>query len=99
MFGRKPKLPIDVTFKLHRHEKQLSIKLMKDLQERLAEAYQLATKAAEKARAKQKEGYDTKIRGVIITSGDRVLEKKAAFDGKQTSRQMETGTLHCCQPG
>ena len=55
---------------------------MKDLQDRLAEAYQLATKAAEKARATQKDGYNLKIRGGTIPPGYRVLVKIVAFDWK-----------------
>jgi hypothetical protein len=46
-----------------------------DLKDRLSQAYHLATEAAQKAREKQKEGYDIRIRGAVIKPGDRVLVK------------------------
>jgi predicted DNA binding CopG/RHH family protein len=46
------------------------------------QAYYLATEAAQKARQKQKEGYDIRIRGAAIKPGDRVLVKVVSFDGK-----------------
>jgi hypothetical protein len=38
--------------------------------------------AAQKAREKQKEGYDIRIRGAVIKPGERVLVKVVSFDGK-----------------
>jgi hypothetical protein len=44
--------------------------------------FHLATEAAQKAREKQKEGCDIRIRGAVIKPGDRVLVKVVSFDGK-----------------
>lgn len=82
MFGRNPRLPIDVTLGLRVNEKQPNSKCIAELKDSLTQAYQLAKESAEKARQKQKGGYDTKIRGAIVKPGDRVLVKKLAFDGK-----------------
>lgn len=82
MFGRNPRLPIDVTLGLRIDEQQPSSKCIAELRDHLSQAYQLATEAAEKARQKQKEGYDVKIRGAVIKPGDRVLVKTVVFDGK-----------------
>lgn len=50
--------------------------------DRLSQAYHLATEAGQKARQKQKEGYNIKIRGAAIKQGDRVLVKVVSFGGK-----------------
>ena len=82
MFGRNPRLPIGVTLGLHVEEQQPSSKSISDLKDRLSQAYHLATEAAHKAREKQKEGYNIRIRDAAITPGDRVLVKVESFDGK-----------------
>jgi hypothetical protein len=63
-------------------EQQPSSKCISDLKDRLSQAYHLATEAAQKAREKQKEGYNIRIRGAVIKPGDRVLVKIVSFDGK-----------------
>ena len=66
------------------HEEQHpSSKCISDLRDRLSQVYDLATEAAQKARQKQKEGYDIKIRGAVIKQGDGVLLKVVSFDGRQ----------------
>jgi hypothetical protein len=71
MLGRNPRLPIDVTLGLHVKEQQPSSKCISNLKDRLSQAYHLATEAAQKAREKQKEGYDIRIRVKVVS-----------FDGK-----------------
>lgn len=63
-------------------EQQPSSKCISDLRDRLSQAYHLATEAGQKARQKQKEGYNIKIRGAAIKQGDRVLVKVVSFGGK-----------------
>ena len=66
------------------HEEQHpSSKCISDLRDRLSQVYHLATEAAQKARQKQKKGYDIKIRGAVIKQGDGVLVKVVSFDGRQ----------------
>ncbi|VDI30104.1 Hypothetical predicted protein [Mytilus galloprovincialis] len=46
-------------------------------------AYTVASEASKKSQLRQKEGYDTKVRGATIQKGDRVLVKIVAFgEGK-----------------
>lgn len=82
MFGRNPRLPIDVVFGLRKDDFEPSTNYIKELKERLSKAYQLAEEAAKKARVKQKQMYDTKIRGANISIGNTVLVRILAFDGK-----------------
>ena len=82
MLGRNPRLPIDFAFSLRAEDRQPSTKYVQELCERLAKAYQLAEEAAKKARDKQKQTYDTKVRGANILVGDKVLVRIVAFDGK-----------------
>lgn len=46
-------------------------------------AYELVTRNMKKSQEKQKEGYDQRIRGAEIRTGDRVLVKIVSFDGKR----------------
>ncbi|XP_063399507.1 uncharacterized protein LOC134684155 [Mytilus trossulus] len=50
---------------------------------RLDHAYTVASEASKKSQLRQKEGYDTKVRGATIQKGDRDLVKIVAFgEGK-----------------
>ena len=82
MFGRNPRLPIDAVFGLQENEIEPSSKYITELRKRISRAHELATEAATKARAKQRDAYNTKVRGGVIKVGDRVLVKVVAFDGK-----------------
>ncbi|XP_063416795.1 uncharacterized protein LOC134699038 [Mytilus trossulus] len=82
MFGRNPRLPIDLAFGLHKDTKLPATQYVKDLRDRLSHAYQLAAEASNIAQANQKEGYDLRVRGAAVQKGDRVLVKIVAFDGK-----------------
>ena len=80
MFGRNPRLPVDIVFGLRKAVKGSSY--IKDLRDRLNHAYHLATEASKRSQQKQKEGYDTRVRRATITVGDRVLVKIVAFKEK-----------------
>ena len=83
MFGREPNLPIDIALGLTTEADSMpKSKYIQELRERLVRAYDIASKAAEKARSKQKEGYDIRTRGATLELGDRVLVKVVAHDGK-----------------
>ena len=83
MFGRQPNLPIDLAFGLTSDSEKVSqTKYVENLRQRLMDAYKLASEASHRAQSKQKEGYDLKARGAAIETGDRVLVKQVAFDGK-----------------
>ena len=84
MFGRDPNLPVDLTFGLvENNPKEPLSKYVEKLRKRLKSSFELATAAANKARAKQKVNYDLKARPADLVPGDRVLVRKMAFgEGK-----------------
>ena len=82
MFGREPRLPVDLAFGLSEKEERTRTKYVEDLRSRMKTAFHLAQKAAEKAREKQGKYYDMKVHGAALEEGDRVLVKVVAFDGK-----------------
>ena len=87
MFGRHPRLPVDVAMGVVPQTTQSDVrnkgpKYIVQLRERLEEAYKLASKASTKSAQRYKAKYDQKIRGSGLSVGDRVLVKKVAFQGK-----------------
>ena len=83
MFGREPRLPLDLAFGVDLGERHGSVSsYTKALKNRLTEAYELARRSLKETRAKQKKDYDVRVRGATIESGDRVLVKILAFEGK-----------------
>lgn len=82
MFGREPRLPIDLAFGINVQEQKTLTKYMEDLRGRMKKAYELASTAAAQARDKQKDYYDLKARECNIREGDRVLVKIVSFEGK-----------------
>ena len=81
MFGREPRLPIDLAFGGDTSKETKSMtKYVKDLQHRLREAYQLAANSAKRSQHRQKENYDRKVKGAILHIGDRVLVRIIAFE-------------------
>jgi hypothetical protein len=78
-------------------EQQPSSKCISDLKDRLSQAYHLATEAAQKAREKQKEGYDIRIRGAVIKRGDRVLVKVVSFESYVVKRFLQIHLHRHCQ--
>lgn len=84
MFGRKPRLAIDAVLGLvnDRQESEEYTDYVLGLKERIAVAYDLASRASRSAQASQKSHYDKKQRGAVVRPQDRVLVKIVAFDGK-----------------
>lgn len=82
MFGRNPRLPIDVIMGTKGSETGVSSipKYVENLKKRLNQAYEIASANADKARKHQKRQFDRRIRGAVVCPGDRVLVKKVAFD-------------------
>ena len=84
MFGRTPKLPVDIQLGLGNDEdKPASQRTYADkLKQRLQEAYQLAEKTAGKVGAANRLRHDAKVREHALQPGDRVLVRRVAFQGK-----------------
>ena len=83
MFGRAPRLPIDIAFGFgEAQQSTTTTKYATDLRERLKSSYEAAVNASKKSQNKQKSTYDIKAKGASIIPGDRVLVRKLAFEGK-----------------
>ena len=55
---------------------------VQNLKERLKSAYDVANTATKFSQSRHKALYDSKTKGVTLSTGDRVLVKVVAFDGK-----------------
>ncbi|KAI3354598.1 hypothetical protein L3Q82_019102, partial [Scortum barcoo] len=74
LFGRTPRLPIDILFNLPPREQQVSYtEYVPKWQTRMKEAYEIASTTAQKEAAKGKRYYDQKVYGVQLHPGNRVL--------------------------
>lgn len=83
MFGRQPNLPVDLVFGINRNSKSSSLTVyVEKLKDNLQEAYKLAETANKNSQVRQKCHYDTRVRGVTLMEGDRVLVRVVSFDGK-----------------
>lgn len=86
MFGRHPRLPLDLAFGLTSEEEPKDDSMQhytNDLKQKLEEAYKVATQEATKSSSKHKKYYDRKIRGATVQVGDRVLVRNVGLRGKQ----------------
>ena len=84
LFGRCPRLPVDVQFGLDKLTDQQTSpysEYVRNLRRRMMEAWRLARKHQELASARQKQVFDHRQRGVKLQVGDMVLVKRLAFDG------------------
>ena len=85
MFGRHPRLPIDLILGLpdsDGNDSEDYNSYVSTLKSRLTEAYTVAEKCNDRARVTQKKHYDKKCTGSVLSVGDRVLVRKLAFQGK-----------------
>jgi hypothetical protein len=83
MFGRKPRLALDVTLGLvNNTEPRVYGEYIANLKTTLDQVYKLASNSMDQARSQQKMNYDKKCRGATLEVNDRVLVKILAFDGK-----------------
>ena len=83
LFGREPKLPIDIAFGLKENlELKSYSEYITDLQGKIKDLFDIVHKNADKSREKQKMYYDLKARAAKLIEGDRVLIKILAHEGK-----------------
>ena len=85
MFGRHPRLPIDVEFGLSKSnsgDNSSKSRYVQKLRRRLNYAFQKATKVANQQANKYKSSYDKSIRGPQLQEKDLVLVKIVAHKGK-----------------
>ena len=85
MFGRHPRLPIDVEFGLPKSnsgDNSSKSRYVQKLRRRLNYAFQKATKVANQQANKYKSSYDNSIRGPQLQEKDIVLVKIVAHKGR-----------------
>ena len=85
MFGRHPRLPIDVEFGLPKSnsgDKSSTSRYVQKLRRRLNYAFQKATKVPNQQANKYKSSYDKSIRGPQLQEKDIVLVKIVAHKGR-----------------
>ncbi|KAL1278267.1 hypothetical protein QQF64_024940 [Cirrhinus molitorella] len=82
MYGRQPRLPVDLIFGLVEGDEGVTHKGFVDQwSRRMAEAYQIAHENSRQASSRGKAQYDLKIKGVVLKPGDRVLVRNLREHG------------------
>ena len=96
MFGREPKLPLDITLGLPNPDMEGVIheKYVKQLQSRLKWSYEVAQNRNEKEAARQKKYYDLKVRCAPLRVGDVVVPRQKTFRGKAKIQDRWDPTLY-----
>ncbi|XP_034093366.1 uncharacterized protein LOC117560559 [Gymnodraco acuticeps] len=84
MFGRQPRLPIDLAFGLPLTNKQHTShsQYVQDLKSHLEESYKIATGNAENIMQENKIRFDKHIIAADLSVGDRVLVRNVCLKGK-----------------
>ena len=85
MFGRHPRLPIDIEFGLHKpncSDNSSKSRYIQKLRRRLNYAFQKASKYSDQQAKKYKQGYDKSVKGPQLHENDLVLVKIVAHKGR-----------------
>ena len=85
MFGRHPRLPIDIEFGLDKpncSDNSSKSRYIQKLRRRLNYAFQKASKYSDQQAKKYKQGYDKSVKGPQLQENDLVLVKIVAHKGR-----------------
>lgn len=84
MFGRSPRLPVDLAFGLPAREpsSKSHSQYVQGLRSRLEASYQLALRNSEKSAERNKSRFDQKVTPSSLEEGDRVLVRNVRLRGK-----------------
>ncbi len=87
MFGRHPKLPVDLVFGLHNTNERTCeceySEYVQTLHDCLSQAYARANQTSHQAKGQQKKYYDQRAKSQVFHPGDRVLVKVCHVEGRQ----------------
>ena len=94
MFGRRPRLPIDLLFPTHlEHNLTRTIdEYVETLYRRLEQSVKIAQDSTLKEALRQKHLYDHKVGAVELQSGDRVLVKLDTFRSQRRKLKNQWGS-------
>ena len=81
LFGRSPRLPVDVIFGIEPNASLNYPTYVKEWQSAMKEAYALASKRSESSGQKGKKQYDRKVNSSVLQPGDRVLVRNLSKRG------------------
>ena len=102
MFGRDPKLPVDLQFGLNQENGDDCdySKYVQDLNKELNYAWDLVSKNQACSSVKQKEQYDIKQRGATLQVGDRVFIRNVGLKGRNKLADKWLSDMYVvrCQP-
>ena len=94
LFGREPRLPVDVEFELQRGGQKGSpgeSSYISQLKRRLQFAYRKAKCMAQKQQARHRGLYNLRCRGATLSVGDLVLVKQTAWKGRHKIQDKRGG--------
>lgn len=96
MFGRQPRLPVDLAFGLPVPSGQNTShsQYVQTLKSRLQESYKMATANAAKTAKKNKTRYDRRVTASDLNVGDRVLIRNVRLRGKHKISDKWEATVH-----
>lgn len=96
MFGRKPRLPVDLAYglPLKGDQRKSHSQYVQDLRSRLEEGYQLASRNAQKVAERNKTGFDKKVTATGLEIGDRVLVRNVRLRGKHKLADKWEADVH-----
>lgn len=96
MFGREPRLPIDLCFGISSqgHNSKTHSQYVRDLKKRLRHAYELASRNAEKRQLLNKRRWDAKVTALPLEVGDRVLVRNLSLRKKHKISDKWESTVH-----
>ena len=81
LFGRTPRLPIDLVFNLNEDCAQRDYNTYVQTWKNMQEAYQIAQQNANKTAERGKEYYNKRVSGGVLQPGDRVLVRNLSERG------------------
>ena len=99
MFGRQPRLPIDIAFGLPVKDSSSTShsQYVKSLKTHLKESYQLAIQNSKKVADKNKKRFDARVRESTLETGDRVLVRNLRFRSKHKLADRWEPTVYVVQ--
>lgn len=87
MFGRQPRLPVDLIFGLHSTNQRACeceySEYVQTLRDCLSQVYAQANETSHQAKGQQKKYYDQRAKSQVFNPGDRVLVKVCHVEGRQ----------------